>query len=198
MKITSFPQNESCDNAKSIMSDCHSSRFVLQPQPCGSNPLQRIWLFNTASRQAKMGIDGEPIFLRHIKAMPDVLRDVHDRDAAIWHERNQPRMSSGVTAANARAMAADNSGCVRAAKPRKRKGVIQGSPIRGSGQTQKVPLSRFLKRTPHFTCSERVNRSHIPSQLFHGFHRAVCSVTHLVLIPAPQASQVGLGSRFVN
>ena len=47
-------------------------------------------------------------------------RACHDRDAVIWHERNQPRTSSGVTASNARVMAADNSGCVRAAKPRKR------------------------------------------------------------------------------
>ena len=45
-------------------------------------------------------------------------------------------------------------------------------------------MTPLLKRAPHFTCSERGNRSHIPGHLFHGFHRAVCSVTHLVLAPS--------------
>jgi hypothetical protein len=45
----------------------------------------------------------------------------------------------------------------------------------------------FLKRQPQFTCFERDNRGHIFDRPFHGFHRAVCSVTHLVLVPAPRA-----------
>ena len=46
-----------------------------------------------------------------------------------------------------------------------RKGVGKGSPIRGSGQTQKAPFKPFLKRSPHFTCPERVNRGHVPAVL---------------------------------
>ena len=53
-------------------------------------------------------------------AFADRIRAHHDRDAVMWHERNQPRTSSGVTASNARVMATDNSSCVRAAQPRNR------------------------------------------------------------------------------
>ena len=57
---------------------------------------------------------------RRIETLFSKLNLLHEKEAVIWHKRNQPWTSSGVTASNARAMAADNSCCVRAAQPRGR------------------------------------------------------------------------------
>ena len=54
-----------------------------------------------------------------------------------------------------------------------------------------VPVKHKKNMRPFFKDGnhQQVNRSHIFDHLFHGFHRTVCSVTHLVLVPPPQAER---------